>query len=299
MSIQKNIPTRAWAEMALLSLIWGASFLAFAVALTQLDVFTTVAFRIGGGAIILWVFILIRRLTIPSDPKIWLAFAVMGVLNNIIPFSLIAWRQTHIESGLASILNGSTAVIGVLAAAVFFADERLTTRKVVGVSLGFLGVIITIGISNLTGFNPTSLAQLAILGASSSYACAGVWARKALHQVSPQIAAAGMTGCAAVIMVPLALITDGMPTFDYSAATWVALTHLALFATAGAYLLYYRILIMAGAGNLMLVTLTVIPVAIILGAWRLGETLSAQAYFGFALLALGLLVLDGRLFGKK
>jgi len=299
MSPQKTISSHAWLEIAILSLIWGASFLAFSIALRELGVFTTVAFRTGGGAIILWIYIIARRMPLPRDPKIWGAFLVMGILNNAIPFSLIAWGQLHIPSGLASILNGSTAIIGAIVAAIAFADERLTMRKTIGVLFGFFGVATAIGLSALTQFDITSLAQLAIVGSSTAYALSGVWAKLTMKSVAPQMAAAGMMTAAALIMVPLGIYVDGVPSFDYRTETWIALLQLAALSTAVAYLLYYRLLGMVGSGNLMLVTLTVAPVAIILGALVLGEDLSANAYVGFAFLALGLLIIDGRIFKRK
>lgn len=293
-----TIPNRTWAEIALLSLLWGGSFLGFSLALRELGVFTTVAFRIAGGSVLLWAYIFARGLTIPRNPKIWGAFLVMGTLNNAIPFSLIAWGQLNISSGLAAILNASTAVFGILIAAMVFSDERLTSNKLFGVTLGFLGVATAIGLSALTEFNLTSLAQLAIIGSSISYGLASAWARKTMKGLTPQVSAAGMTLCGALIMVPLALYIDGVPTLDYMPSTWAALAHLAILATALAYLLYYRVLAVAGAGNAMLITLTVAPIAIVLGALILGEELKPQAYLGFALLALGLLVIDGRLIKK-
>ncbi len=294
MHMQKTIPARTWGEIILLSVIWGGSFLAFNLALREIGVFTTVAFRIAGGAVILVGYIAFRRMALPKSPRIWGAFMVMGALNNIIPFSLIAWGQLNISVGLASILNASTAIFGVVLAALVFADERLSPRKLFGVLLGFLGVATAIGLSSLLEFNITSLSQLAMIGAALSYAFAGVWARKTLHGIKPQVAATGMTICSTVVIVPVAFWVDGVPTLNYMPATWAALIHLAVLATALAYLMYYRILGAAGAGNLMLVTLTVAPVAIVMGVLVLGETLQAQAYVGFGLLVGGLLVLDGR-----
>lgn len=295
MNPQKTITTRAWIEICFLSLIWGGSFLAFSLALRELGVFTTVAFRIAGGALVLGIYVRLRKMALPKNPRIWGAFMVMGLLNNVIPFSLIAWGQLRIPSGLASILNASTALFGVLVASVIFSDERLTTPKAVGVSLGFLGVSIAIGLSAMRDLNLTSLSQLAIIGAALSYALAGAWARGTMQGLSPQVSAAGMTICASVIMIPLALQVDGVPDFDYATTTWGAIIYSSVFATALAYLLYYRVLEMAGSGNLMLVTLTITPVAIILGARVLDEALPRQAYIGFALLAAGLLVIDGRI----
>ena len=298
MSAQITIPARAWGELLLLSLLWGGSFLAISFALREVDVFTVVAIRVAGAALVLWAYVLLRGLALPRAPQIWVAFLVMGLLNNIIPFSLIVWGQQNIPSGLASILNASTAVFGVIVAAACFADERLSARKVIGVTLGFLGVATAIGLSSLKQFDIRSLSQLAIMGASVSYAFAGAWARVAFKGLTPQVAAAGMTSASALFMLPTALLVEGPPDLSLTPQTWAALAYLAVMATALAYLLYYRVLAVAGSGNLMLVTLLVAPVAIALGAIVLGEDLRPQAYAGFALLALGLIVLDGRILAR-
>ena len=295
MTPQASLSPRAWAELFLLSLIWGASFPAVSVALGEVGVLTLVAFRVAGGGLILWAYVLLSGLPVPRSPKVWGAFLVMGVLNNVIPFSLIAWGQLRIDGGLAAILNASTAVFGVLVAAALFADERLTARKFIGVTLGFFGVATALGLSALQSFDLTSLAQLAVLGASVSYAFAGAWARVQLVGLPPQVAAAGMAGFSGLIMSTLAIYFDGVPTFDYAPATWAALAYMALMATAVAYLLYYRVLAIAGSGNLLLATLLIAPVAILLGTFLLGEKLEPRAFIGFALLAAGMLVLDGRL----
>ncbi|SFR48385.1 DMT family transporter [Litoreibacter janthinus] len=289
--------TRAWSELGLLALIWGGSFLSIRLALNEIPVFTVVAHRVFWAMLVLWGYILIRRLPLPRTPAVWAAFLVMGLLNNVIPFSLMAWGQLHIETGLTSILNSTTAIFGVVVASVAFADEKLTVNRVIGVVLGFLGVSTAIGLENLMQFNIRSTAQIAVLAGTLSYALAGVWARRMLAGLSPQVASAGMLTGAALVMVPLALIIDGAPSFDLSLTAWSAITYYAVIATACAYLLYYRILSMAGSGNLMICTLLMAPVAIVLGALVLGEDLAPRAYVGFGLLALGLLVLDGRILG--
>lgn len=293
--IQKTISTRAWVELLILSFIWGGSFLSIHIALKEIGPLTAVAHRTGWAMLILWAFVAFRRLPIPTNPRIWGAFLVMGLMNNVIPFSLMAWGQLHIETGLTSILNASTAIFGVIAAAIFFADERLTARKFIGVGLGFLGVATAIGLSALTQFDIRSLGQLAVIGGTISYALAGVWARKTLGDLTPQVAAAGMLTGSSLITLPAAWLIEGPITLQLSAQTWGAIAYYAIIATAVAYLLYYRVLAMAGSGNLMLCTLLVAPVAIVLGAIVLGEALPLRAYTGFGLLALGLIILDGRL----
>ena len=294
MSDQKSLSGRAWAEMLVLALIWGGSFLSIRIALDEISPLMSVAHRVTWAMLVLWVVVAVMRIPLPRNSRIWFIFLVMGLLNNVIPFGLMAWGQLHIESGLTSILNAFTAVVGVVMAALFFSDERLMPRKIIGVVLGFFGVAVAIGLENFKNFDLRSLAQLAVIGGTVAYAVAGVWARKNLVGMPPQLAAAGMLTGATVIMLPLVYFVEGLPTFDLQPRTLVAIWYYAVIATAAAYLLYYRVLAMAGSGNLMLVTLLVAPVAITLGAVVLGEKLSANALIGFVILAVGLIILDGR-----
>lgn len=291
---QKSLSSRAWVEMLVLAIIWGGSFLSIRIALNEISPLMSVAHRTMWAMLVLWGVIAIMRISLPREPKIWLAFLVMGLLNNVIPFTLMAWGQLHIESGLTSILNAFTAVVGVVVAAIFFRDERITRRKAIGVTLGFFGVAVAIGLENFRTLDLRSMAQLAVIGGTLAYAFAGVWARKNLVGMPPQLAAAGMLTGATVIMVPLVWVVEGPMTLDLEPRTMMAIGYYAIIATALAYLLYYRVLAMAGSGNLMLVTLLVAPIAITLGAVYLDEKLGVNAYYGFAILALGLIILDGR-----
>ncbi len=292
--VQKSIPPLAWAVIGVLGVIWGGSFLSNVILLRELGVLTTVAARALLASLVLWAYVLLAGLPVPRTWRAWRDFAVMGLLNVALPFSLIVWAQIHVPSGLASILNAATAIFGVLIAALVFADERLTRQKAAGVALGFAGVATVIGLEALTRFDPTSLAQLALIAASMSYGFGGAWARARLTGHKSQVAAAGMLTMAAAMLIPYALWAEGVPTLDYLPATWAALAYLSLFATAGAFLLYYRVMPVVGAGNMSLVTLLVSPVAIVIGAVVLNETLEPRAFAGFALLAAGLMVIDGR-----
>lgn len=289
-----SIPPAAWIGLFGVSLLWGGSFLSNHVALTEVPALTVVAFRVGGAALALWIYVLAKRLPMPRGWPTWVGLFGMGILNNSLPFSLIVWGQKTIPSGLAAILNASTVIFGVLVAAAILRDERLTARKVVGVALGFAGVTVAIGIEHLAAFDLRSLSQLAVIGASISYALSNVWAKLMIGNLQPVTAAAGMLTCSSLTMVPLALAFDGVPALNYAASTWAALIWLAVMSSALAYILYYRLLALIGAGNTSIITLLVAPVAIILGALVLGETLRPAAYLGFALLTCGLLVLDGR-----
>ncbi len=294
MTPQKHLSARAWGELLLLAIIWGGSFIANRLAINEIGVLGTVAFRVTGACLLLWLYVALRGLQVPRSPRVWAAFLVMGALNNAIPFSLITWAQLTVPSGLAAILNASTALMGVVVASIVFRDERLTGRRLAGVLLGLAGVTVVIGLQALTALDLTSLAQLTLLVAALSYACAAVWGRLNLSGLPPQVAAAGMLTGSTLLMVPAALAVEGLPPAP-AAGTWLALAYLAVVSTAGAYLLYYRVLALAGAGNLSLVTLLTAPFAVILGAVVLGESLPLRDYLGFALIAAGLVVIDGRI----
>ena len=280
--------------MLALSAIWGGSFFLAEIALREVPPLTITLHRVFWALPLLWLVTHLRGILLPRSPRIWGAYLVMGALNNAIPFSLIFWGQSQIESGLASILNGTAAVFGALAAGLLLRDEPLTPRKIGGAALGMLGVAVVIGPDAAHALDLQSVAQLAILGAALSYAVAGVWGRAQLSGQPPQMNALGMLMASAVLMVPVTLAVDGPPRLDLAGGTWAALVALAVVSTSCAYLLYFAILRSAGAANLLLVTLMIPPFAIGLGALFLNEALDATAYLGFAIIAIGIAVTDGR-----
>jgi drug/metabolite transporter (DMT)-like permease len=290
-----DLSTRAWVELLLLSVIWGGIFFSVAIALREIGPMTAVLHRVGWAALLLWLVVAVRKLSLPRGARIWGAFLVMGCLNNVIPFTLMSWGQIQIGTGLTSIFNAMTAVFAVLVAAIFLRDEPLSARRLGGILLGFIGVVVIKGIDRLGELDPQALGSYAVLTGALSYAFAGAWARRTMRGQPPELAAAGMLTGSTVVMVPLVLATEGIPSLSLLAPTWGAIGYYSVVATAGAYLLYYRVLAMAGAGNLLLCTLIIPPVAILLAVIFLGETLEPQALVGFALIAAGLAVIDGRL----
>lgn len=286
-----------WSLLLALSILWGGSFFFVGVAVTALPPFTIVLLRVATAAIALHVVLRLGRTAMPWDAKSWLAFAGMGLLNNAIPFSLIVWGQTHIASGLASILNATTPLFTVLAAHVLTVDERLTKGRIVGVLIGFAGIIVLIGPQALAGLGHDVLAQLAILGAAISYACATIFGRRFRRMGVPPLAtAAGQVTASSLLLLPLALAVDRPWTLAWpDLPVWGAVAGLALLSTALAYVVYFRILASAGAVNLSLVTFLIPPSAILLGVVLLGERLAATDFLGLALIGLGLAAIDGRL----
>lgn len=282
-----------------LAAVWGGSFFFAEIALEALPPLTIALHRVFWAAPALYLVLRWRGLSLPRSPRIWRAYLVMGALNNAIPFSLIFWGQQWLEGGLASILNGTTAVFGAAAAGLLLRDEPLTRNKSAGACLGLAGVAVIMGPEALSALDPRSLAQLAILGAALSYALAGVWGKTALGGQPPLVNAFGMVAGSTALMLPVVLLTEGVPQVPLPGPVWGALAGLSLLSTALAYLLYFAILRLAGAANLMLVTLLIPPFAIGLGSLFLGETLPATAFAGFAVIALGLMVSDGRLFAAR
>lgn len=288
-----------WALLLGLAALWGGSFFWAEVALEQVPALTIVLFRVTLAIPMLAIFIKWKSLRIPRSPRIWAAYMGMGALNNAIPFSLIVWGQTHISGGTASILNATTAVFGAVVAGLLLADEPLSLRKLAGACVGVVGVMVIMGPDAIAGFAVSYLAHLAVLGAALSYAFASVWGKVFLKGVAPEVNAFGMVTCAAIWMLPIVLWQDGWPDFDYSASTWRALLGLSWLATAMAYLLYFTILRRAGAANLMLVTLLIPPFAVGFGWMFLAETQTISAALGYGIIAIGLAITDGRMFGRR
>ncbi len=290
------ISARVWSWLTALSLLWGGSFVFVGVAVAELPPFTIVLARVGLAALALWAVLLAWGHAPPRSLGVWAAFAVMGALNNLVPFSLIVWGQTEIGAGLAAILNATTPIFTLLVAHLLTSDERLTAPKIAGVALGFAGVTVLIGWEALSGLGASVLAQLAILGAALSYAFAAVYGRRFRAMgMDPATTAAGQVTASTLLVLPLAVWLDRPWTLPMpSLATWVSVLGLAVLSTAVAYVLYFRILAAAGATVLLLVTFLIPPSAIVLGWVVLGETFERHHAAGLALIAAGLLVIDGR-----
>jgi drug/metabolite transporter (DMT)-like permease len=290
-----------WAVLFVLSMLWGGSFFFTGVALTALPPFTLVVLRVGLAAVILNLAVPMLGLRVPRDVRTWAAFVSIGVLNNVVPFCLIVWGQTHIASGLAAVLAATTPLFTVVVAHLLTQDERMTTNRLSGVLVGLAGVAVMVGPSALVGLGSDVLAQVAVLGAAASYACAGVYGRRFRRMgVQPLATAAGQVTASALVLLPVALAVDRPWTLAMPGApVWGAVLGIATLSTALAYVLYFRLLATAGATNLSLVTFLVPLSAILLGSLILGERLDARNYFGMALIGGGLAAIDGRLFRSR
>ena len=281
-----------------LATVWGGSFFFAEIALTEVPPLTIALHRVVWAVPVLALVVWWQGIAVPYSMQAWLCYLVMGALNNAIPFSLIFWGQTSIGSGLASILNGTTAVFGAVVAGLLLKDEPLTARKIAGALFGVLGVAVIMGLDALTDFSVQNLGQLAIIGAALSYAFASVWGKRFLSGYPPVMNAFGMLAGSTVLLLPGVLLVEGIPVMTLSSGVWASLFALAILSTALAYLLYFRILVRAGSANLMLVTLVIPPVAVALSVIFLDEKLGSEALVGFGIIALGLAITDGRLLDR-
>jgi len=286
-----------WAMLILLGGLWGGSFFLAEIALEDVSPVTLVFYRVLLAALMLHVVVLISGKRMPGGTKIWLAFFVMGLLNNAIPFSLIFWGQTSITGGLAAILISTMPLWTVLLAQFLTRDEHMTSNRLIGVLIGFSGVAIMIGPGLLGTLGTNVVAQAAVLLAALIYAIAGIFGRR-FQAIPPIVAATGQLTGSAVLMLPVTLFmtSPGQIALPGLPAT-LAILFIAFFSTAFAYILYFRLLASAGATNLSLVTFLVPVGAILLGGLFLAETLSASQIVGMLLIGLGLAAIDGRVFG--
>ncbi|MFN8772185.1 MAG: DMT family transporter [bacterium] len=300
MSDTRRILLSEWGLLCLLSLLWGGSFFFAKVALAEVPPLTIVLSRVGIAAVALWLYLRLRGSPIPTIAATWWAFCGMGILNNLLPFTLIFWGQTFIDSGLASIINATTPLFSILVAHFLAADERLSLNKLTGIALGIAGVAVLVGAQTSSGAGGALWGVLACLGAALSYGFANTFGRRFKRMgIEPSVGAFGQVTATACMALPLALLIDkpwqlGMP----GLATWGALIGLALLSTALAYIIFFRLIATAGATNTSLVTLLIPVSAVLLGATFLGERLSSLQVSGMALIGLGLIVLDGRLFRR-
>jgi len=286
---------RTWLLMMLLGLIWGGTFFLSEILLLEMTPFQIVFHRVSIAAVIMLIYITLRGKRLPKDRHSWFELAIMGLLNNAIPFSAIVFGQQYITGGLAAILNSTTAFFGVILAGVFFQDERLTLRRLLGVVMGILGVAIIIGIDALSNLSLTSIGQLLIIVSSISYAFAGIWGRLQVKNLGVEITATGMLISSSVWMLILATLVEGFPLEILSLRSTTAILTFSIVCTVIAYLLYFAILSAAGAANLTLVTIIIPPFALMLDAFALGEWVTGQQLLGFAIIASGLLVISGKL----
>ncbi|OPY93723.1 permease [Bradyrhizobium sacchari] len=278
--------------LLLLSLIWGGSFTLIKVTIPSIPPCTMVAARVTIAAIVLLVIASAQGHLLPRERSIWAALLVQGLLQSAAPFTLISWGEMHIASGLAGVLN-ATPPMFVLAIAMTAGRGRqaVTGRKIIGVGLGLAGVAATIGFDALSGIGTTApLAQAAVLGASLCYALAPIWGQR-FSKLPAIVTAAGAMSCAAVLMLPAAVILEQPWTLTPTTQAIAAVLGLAIVCTALAMVIYFRLIRTLGPLGTTSGSYLRAGFAVALGTAWLGERFTPSALTGMALILAGVVAI--------
>jgi drug/metabolite transporter (DMT)-like permease len=279
-----------WVLLAAVVVLWGSSFALMKIAVATVAPLWVMAVRLIISALILAAVLLLTRRRLPGDAKSWLAFAVIAVLGNVIPFFLISWGVQHIASGLSGILM-AVMPLGVVALAHFFvADEPLSLRKLAGFVLGFAGVAVVIGLERLTKVGTHGMAlwgEIAVTAAALCYAVSSIVSRRAiasgpLEMASAALLIAGASGLA------LAVVFEPAGMAEVSAGSAAALLVLGIFPTAIATVLFLMLIQTAGASFAAQINYLIPVYAVIAGAFFLGERLETSAFLGLGLILAGI-----------
>lgn len=290
-----------WALLFFLSFVWGGAFISMAVALEQYGPFTVAAGRIGIGAIALLAVVVATRpgdLAI-RDPKTLGFILVLGLMNFAMPFSLLTWGIQQVPSGFAGVAMGSSPLFVLALSYLFIPEEQIGPRRIAGVVLGFVGLLVLIlpGAMAADSAGGSLLARMACVGASLCYSIGAILIRRA-PPIPPMVFTAGMLTAGTLVLMPIALMLEGMPQITGARATW-AILYAGLLPTGLAFLL--RVVLIRSAGPIfMSLVAYIVPLwAVLLGVALLGETLGASTYIGAAIILSGVGLTQARFLSKQ
>lgn len=289
---------RDWMLLLLLSLIWGGSYFFTSFALQELPPLTIVVVRTGIASLVIALVLKFQGVPLPLARSAVPAFVILGLFNNLVPFSLLGWAQTVIPSSLASILVSSVPVFSIVIAHFMLPDEKLAARKVIGIAFGFMGVFVLLGGEIVGGKSVALLGIGACLLGALFYGLGGVLGRRYTKMgLSPTQMAFGQLLATTLMLAPVASLVDAPWTLPMpSSATVAAVLALSILSTGLAVVIFFYLLVSAGAVNVSMVAVLIPVSAILLGTTLLGEELMARHYIGLALISAALIVIDGRLF---
>ncbi|MER9055797.1 EamA family transporter [Mesorhizobium sp. M0904] len=272
--------------LVVLALLWGASYSFIKIGVATIPPVTLIAARtlVAGG--ILFALIRWRGLALPGDAASWRRFAFQACLNSVVPFTLIAWAERSLDAGLATILNATSPIFTFLLTALITRHEPATMRKLFGVAAGIAGICLVVGAPALGGLGQQLLPQLAVVAATICYAGAAVFGR-GFRGLDPMVPAAGSMLCGAAMLIPLSLAFDRPWTLAPSTTSVLALLGLSVFSTALAFSIYFRLLHTLGSVGTTSQAYLRVPIGVAIGAVFLGESLGPSAWWGMALVVVG------------
>ena len=287
---------KTWLLVILLGFIWGSSFLFTEILLNYINPVLIVFFRVSLASIILIIYVFFfTNLKFNFSKEILLTFFTMGLLNNVIPFLLIAFAQETITGGLASILNANTSFFTIFLASLFLKDEKLTNYRLLGIIIGIIGVVVIVGFENLSELKNYNFGIVLMLFSCLSYSFAGIFAKTKLTNIHPTISATGMLSMSTIILFPFIIIYNGNELININSTVLYYSCMFAFICSVLAYFLYFKILETNGAGNLLICTIIIPPSSILLNAFFINEIIKIYELIGLMIITAGLIILDGRI----
>ncbi len=284
---------RHWLLLILLSFMWGGSFFFNSILIKAVGPWTLTAGRVVIGALGVWAYVLLSGKKIPTEPKLWGFYLLLGGISYALPFTAIAWGQQQITGGLASIINAMNPITILIVTHFWPGGEKATQRKFIGIILGFIGVTILTLPKLKAGETGELLAYLAVYSATFCYAIGLNMVRHLKHHPPVVTAAGGLTG-ASIVALLCTYFVEGVPG-HFDTSVWLAFLGIGLVSTALAFTIMYTLLPQIGPVNFSLVTFMVPISAIFLGTTFLAETIQLSQLIGMGTIFLGLLFIDGRM----
>ena len=276
-------------ELALLfvlATLWGASYTFIKIGVASIPPLTLIAARTSIAGALLLAVMRGRGVTLPTDAATWRRFLFQACLNSVIPFTLIAWAEQSLDAGLATILNSTAPIFTFLLTALVTQHERVSPRKLFGVLAGVVGVCLIVGVQALAGLGVQLTAEIATVTATICYAGGAIFSR-GFRDLDPMAPAAGSLLCGAAILVPASLVIDRPWTLAPSTGSLLALVGLAVFSTALAFVIYFRLITTLGSVGTTAQAYLRVPIGVALGVIFLGESLTSTAWIGLGCVVVG------------
>jgi len=277
--------------LALLAILWGASYLFIKVALESIPPFTLMAVRVTVAALFLCAILLWRGESLPKDGRVWRMLLIQAFFNSIGAWTVLVWGQQYIDSGLASVLNSTSPLFVIFITMLFFRHEKTSGLKLLGACLGVTGVVLIVGVDALRGFGQQVVGQLAVLLGAALYAGAAIYGRRFSH-LSPTVTAAGTMIWATLCLVPLSLITEQPWSLRPSGLSIAATLVLALFCTGAALLIYFRLMKTLGSMGVASQSYLRAGVGVVLGIVVLGERFTPVVGLGLVVVIASVVLIN-------
>ena len=272
--------------LLMLATLWGGSYIFIKLGVATIPPITLIAGRTLIAGVLLLLIMHWRGLRLPGDAATWGRFLFQACLNSVIPWTLIAWAERSVDAGLATILNSTSPIFTFFLTLAVAHQEAPSFRKLVGVAAGMAGICLIIGVQAFGGLGEQLAAQIAIVVATICYAGAAVFSR-GFKSLDPMAPAAGSLLCGAAILLPVSIVVERPWTLAPSANSMLALLGLAVFSTAFAFVIYFRLIQTLGSVGTTAQAYLRAPIGVALSVLLLGESLSPTAWIGLGCVVIG------------